>query len=248
MKTPVDEYLEEQSKTAAARDKKDLELWEKWKKKPTKTNLQPLMQRFDRVFDHKVKAWKAPKVSEPAFRANLMKNALSAFDRYDPSRGASVRTYVIQRLARSQRFNTSQQNASYIPEKKTELIGPIDTATDKLRDRFGRTPTNSEIAKEIGVKPRLVGEVQRLRRADISSSVFESDPVPKANTRHDEVISLLRPSLRNDDEKAVFDYMYGMNGKPKVTSTNAIAKRLGKSPSQISRLKNRVKATYKSNI
>ena len=59
-----------------------------------------------------------------------------------------------------------------------------------------------------------------------------------------EVLDMLPAALKGD-EKTVYDYMYGQNGKPQVNSTGDIARRMGKSDSQISRLKRRIETTYK---
>lgn len=246
--SPVDDYLDAKEKSAAVRDAQDLEAWQSWKAQPTPQNLQPLMKRFEGTFGQKAALWKAPNVNEAAFKANLMQQAMKAFENYDPNRGASLRTHVTGRLSKSKRFNVSQQNMAYIPEQKTGLIGPIDSATDRLRDELGRDPTDHEIGLAIGQTPQRVAEIRGLRRADIPASSFESDPISVANSRHQEVVGLLRPALGSEEERAVFDYMYGQNGKPQVTSTSDLARRLGKSPSQISRLRRKVEATYKKNL
>lgn len=242
---PVDDYLLEKN---AARDQKDLQAWQAWKADPTPDNLQPLMQRFDSVFSKTQGRLKAPNVNPTAFRANMMGHALEAFNKFDPNRGASLRTFVTGTVQnRAQRFNTQQQNLAHIPEAKAGLIGPIDKARDELTEQLGRAPSFAEIGSHIGKPAKLVQEIQGLRRADISASAFESDPVSRSGSRHDEVVGLLRSSLAND-EQAVFDYMYGQNGKPTVTSTGQIAQRLGKSPSQISRIRRRIETKYKSYV
>ena len=58
----------------------------------------------------------------------------------------------------------------------------------------------------------------------------------QAVNRQREILGLLRPELSRD-QQTVFDHLYGLNGKQKVTSTGQLAKVLGKSPSQISRLR-----------
>ena len=64
---------------------------------------------------------------------------------------------------------------------------------------------------------------------------------------HQEVVALLRQDLKGD-EQTVDDYIYGKNGKPKVESTGEIAKRMGISASQVSRIKNRIGAMYKKYV
>jgi DNA-directed RNA polymerase specialized sigma subunit len=136
---------------------------------------------------------------------------------------------------------------AYIPEDKARHIGKIDTARDQLYDDLGREPTHTEIAGIVGLKPSLVKEIQGLRRADVRGSAFSSDPIGHTGSRDQEVIALLRQELK-PDEQEVYDFVYGHNGKPKIESTGEIARRLGKSPSQISRIKNRIGDVYKKYV
>lgn len=250
-KNPLDDYLDATAgdrpagkEKNAARDQKDFELWQTWKQEPSPQNLQPLLKRFEPTFAQKTREWKAPAVNPAAFKADLQRHAIKAFETYDPERGASLSTHVIGRIQKSKRFNTRSQNLAYIPEDKARHIGAIDSAIDELTEELGRPPTHAEIAPKVGITARQVKEIQGLRRADISSSQFSSDPLGYSGSRDREIISLLRPELK-EDEQAVYDFLYGKNGKPTVTSTGELARRLGKSPSQISRIKNRIDAVYR---
>lgn len=257
MSDPVDEYIEEVDKVAAARNTTDMQVYETWKGSPNKKNTGQLLKRFNPMMNQRVNMWKAPGVNEAAFRADLKKNAITAFETYDPNKGAQLRTHVGNMLRRSQRFNAKYQNMAFIPEEKAALITPIQKATDTLHEDLGRKPTNAQIASYLSrneamlpkrvrgrMNAKLVGTVQQYQIRDIPGAAFESDPTPKGMSFERETLDLLRPALKGD-EQTVFDYMYGKNGKPKVTSTGQIATRMGKSPSQISRLKKRIEATYK---
>lgn len=250
-RNPVDDYLEKR----AERDNQDLQLWQTYQSQPSKNTLKPLLDRFEPEFKRGVRQWKAPNVNEAAFRGNMMQHAIRAIQTYDPNRGASLATHVNNGLKRVQRFNNQMQNLAYIPEDKSKYIGPIDAAADHLRDELGRDPTSQEIAAQVNLTPRLknisgkrVEEIQGLRRRDILGSAFESDPMGHTSSRSREVVQLLRGTLGSEDEKTVYDYIYGKNGKPRITSTSAIAKRMGKSDSQVSRIKGRIVAQYNKYI
>jgi sigma-70-like protein len=243
-KNPMEDYFEAKTKRASSRDEKHVELWQAWKADPNPQNLEPLLQQFKPIFNSKVKQWRAPNVNESAFRAELDKHAIKAFETYDPSRGTTIATHVTNVIQKAKRFNTQAQNLAYIPEDKARYIGKIDTARDQLREELGRDPTHSEIGGVVGISGRRVKEIQGLRRADIRGTAFQSDPLGHSASRDREIISLLRPELKGE-EQVVYDYLYGQNGKPKVESTGEIARRLGKSASHVSRIKNRIAAVYK---
>ncbi len=255
---PLDVALEGQEKLAARRRAEDHSLWETWKQKPTEKNMQPLMRRFEPVFKQKVQQYKAPNVSTPAFKTNLKVHAVKAFSTYDPTRGASVRTHLENNLKRSMRFNAQHQNMAYIPEGQTAFIGAIDRASDSLQDSLGRDPSHGEIAKFVNSSPELLGGKKRMtartvkriqgsRRKDVIASSMESDPTGFGSDRNRAVLGLLRPEL-NEDQQQVFDHLYGLNGQQQIDRTGVLAKQLGKSSSQVSRLKSAIARKYKKFI
>lgn len=253
MTNPVDGYLEDREKRAAKTRTADHELWQAWKDDPGNHTLEPLLKRFDNVIGQRVTMWKAPNVNESALRANLTGLTVKAFETYDPSK-AALNTHVQNTLRRGLRFTHKTQNLAYIPEAKVEKIGPINSAIDALNEDLGRQPTPSEIAAHMNqgqpaakhITPRKVQEIQKQRFNDLFESGGEGDfdPVAKSSPREQEVLSLLRPSL-SVEQQSVFDHLYGLNGNARTTSTGEIAKKIGKSPSQVSRLKKSIESQYK---
>lgn len=248
---PLDDALSAKEKLAAQRREEDHAIWQQWQQNPTPDNMHPLMQRFEPMIKQKARLWRAPNVNESAFRANLKLQAIDAFKTFDPDKGAALRTHLENRLKKSMRFNAQQQNMARIPEAKSYQIGGIMRAQDELREDLGRDPTPAEISEFLNpmLTPRKqltakkVEQIQQAQIKDVMGSAFESDPVPKAIGRERQVITLLRPAL-TPDQQVVYDHLYGLNGKQRVTSTTELAKTLGKSPSQISRLRTGIFQTF----
>lgn len=248
---PLDSYSDERQKHAAERRAVDHELWATWKQDPNPQTLEPLLKRFDPVINQRVGSWKAKHTNESALRANLQGLAIKAFETYDPSK-AGLNTHLQTTLQRGQRFMHKTQNLAYIPEQKIEKIGPIKKAIDELSDNFGRPPTPSEIADHMNqglpkakhMTPLKIQEIQQRQYADLFESGTTFDPVNRAASREQEVLSLLRPTLKVEHHD-VFDHLYGLNNKARITSTGELANRLGKSPSQVSRIKKSIEAQYK---
>lgn len=254
---PLDSALDSSQKLAAQRRAEDQQLWEQWRQDPNQQNMHVLMRRFEPVFRAKVNQFKAPNVNTSAFRANLKLQAVKAFETYDPSK-AALRTHLDTHLKRSMRFNAQHQNYAYIPEGQTAYIGAIDRAADEMQEADGRMPSHGQIAQFVNSRPDLLGGKKKLtttmvsriqgnRRKDIVGSTLDADATPYAVNRNESVLGLLRPTLKPDQQQ-VFDHIYGTNGAPRIQSTSALAKRLGKSPSQISRLKSGIAAQYKKYI
>lgn len=254
--TPLEEYLEHRKTSAARRNERDLQSWQEWEQSGRDPNkLTPLLQRFEPTFNHKVRSWKAPNVQEPAFRADLKTHAVQAFESFDPNRGASLRTHVNNRLKKSMRFNQRYQNMAYVPEAKTDLMGPIQRSRDALHTQLGRPPTPQEIAGHMKtqpgatkamrqITPQMVNTVQQMQVKDVAGSAFQSDPVPQGmstETHKADIVDLFRrdPKVLTPEERQVFTLMEDQQLTP-----GQVAKRLGKSPHAVSRIRTSINRKY----
>ncbi len=245
-KNPIEEFNSLKQRQAASRKQTEVGHWEKWKAAPEEekpAHLQPLLKAYAPTFTRKVKEWKPPAIPESAFRAELHRQFINALDSFDPNR-AALSTHVETRLQKGLRFVGRHQNMAYIPEGQTQYIGKIQRAQDQLTEDFGRPPTHDEIADHLGISPKRVGTVIKSMKKDFAFSSLEFDNTTQPSSREQEVLSLLPFSL-SSDEKEIFDHIFGQNGKTKVTETNELARRLNKSPSQISRIKTSILSKYK---
>lgn len=252
---PIDEALqageELKVKLADQRKAEDRVAWEQWKQNPTPETMEPLIQRFEPLIKQRARSWKAPNVNQAAMHTNMLINAVDAFQTYNPEyvptfgkQPAALKTHLENRLQKAKRFNIQQQNYAYMPEGQVSHIGRINQAQDLLREELGREPTSKELVDHLnpGLEGRMkltekkVERILQGQRKDVIGSTFESDPTPYAVQREREVIGLLRPNL-SADQQQVFDHLYGQSGKERIESTTQLAKVLGKSPSQISRLR-----------
>jgi DNA-directed RNA polymerase specialized sigma subunit len=188
-----------------------------------------------------------PTSPEATFKAELQKHLISAFETYDPAK-AALSTHVERRLMKAMRFNNQHQNFAYIPEGQSEHIGKINKARDQLTEDFGRAPTFEEISKHINVKgltPKKVETIVGAMRKDIAASKDDGGlrrferPGNLEMIRDREALAMLPYSL-SADEKQLFEHMFHEDGRVKETSTNELAKKLGKSSPQISRLKSSI--------
>lgn len=125
---PLDDALTAKVKLAQQRKADDHALWQQWKQNPTPSNMHPLVQRFEPVFQQKMTEFKAPNVNPAAFKARAKTLAIEAFHTYDPDKGAALNTWVHHKLEKLKRFNTQRQNYAYLPEAKAGHIGRIQSA------------------------------------------------------------------------------------------------------------------------
>lgn len=248
-KNPVEEFRQYQSAQTDTRKQKEHVLWDAWKQAPAHEkpkHLEPLLQIYAPTFQKKVNEWSrgARAIQPSAFKAELHKQFINALETYNPTK-AALSTHVETRLKKAQRFVTKHQNLAYIPEGQVAHIGRIMRAQSELGEQFGRDPTHDEIADHLGMTPKRVGTILHSMKKDIPASMLVTDQVTNISPREREVLDLLQFNL-SQDEKQVFDLLYGRNGQPSIQSTNDIAKKLGKSAPQVSRLKTSIINKYKN--
>jgi RNA polymerase primary sigma factor len=241
---PVDDLLLTKKAELQKKRKEELGYLETWRsngKQPE--HLEPLLKAYEPLVNQKIRLWKAPAVPEAAFRAELQKHLIKSFETFQPNRGVQLNTWVENNLRKAKRYNTRFQNIGYIPEGQARYIGPIQKAQNELSEQFGRDPTADEIADHLGMPPKRVARIMQSQRRDIPASAFETDPTEMALQRDDEVLSLL-PFNLTPDERKVFNHLFGLEGHAQIRSTNELAKKLNKSPSQISRLRTSILRKY----
>lgn len=245
MTDPIDKYVKTKEAARTARKQNEIDLWQHWKKNGEKPeHLEPLLKLYDPNLDFKAKMWKAPTVPKSAFKLELQDHLIKAFQSFDPDRNVALNTHVEMRLHKAKRYNVKNQNLAYIPEGQVSYISKINKAHDTLSEEYGRPPTSTEIADHLGMTPKRVETIQRAIRKDIPGSTFESEPPETLRrTSYEEqqiaVASGILPHIFPDKPEmhTLFNYTFGTNEHPRVTSTNELAKKMGKSPSQISRMK-----------
>lgn len=250
-KNPVEELLDEKSKTAARRAEQDLRDWQRWDQGGRQAkDLQPMLRRYRPLFSRRTRDWKAPEVPEPAFRAELEKQFIMAANKFNPSRQVSFNTYMQSRLQKAKRLNQTYQNVGKIPEDPASHIGRIDAASNALQMQLNREPTDQEVAdyvnQEYGLrgKRRLTGfkvqNINEMRRKDISSSQFLSSPTQRYTSWSGDVLrhAQKRPEeYFTGRELPVFMHYYGLQGRKKITRTKDLAARLGTSQSTVAKIK-----------
>ena len=99
MADPVTDFLQAKEAQPNVRREKEHKLWEEWNENDrSPKHLEPLLKVFEPVVNAKIREWKAPRVNESAFKAELHTHMIKAFANFDPARGASLRTHVENRL------------------------------------------------------------------------------------------------------------------------------------------------------
>lgn len=92
---------------------------------------------------------------------------------------------------------------------------------------------------------KTVNRVLKAQRKDVAASAFENDPQLNMLSRNEEVLSLLPFALNSDKERDVFHRIYGDQKHTYPGSMTALAKQMGLSNSQLSRVHTSILNTAK---
>lgn len=222
--------------------RKELFLWDKWKRSGESPEAaEPLVKAIrPMIYRHGVQGWanRVP-IAKPVLEQKALNLALKGLGSFDPTKG-QLNTHVIGQFQSMNRFVKMRQNVTRITEERIRLIGPVDRAIARLREKLERDPTVLEIADEAKIPAETIEKLLQERRDDHLASGAMEDPFIDETPQDRLILQLIRYSLTPDEEK-VFDYLTGQGGKPLVSSTGAIAKREGWADSKVSQLKNAIK-------
>ena len=257
---PLEEYIETKEAAKVERKQRDLELWHQWNtggQKPE--HLEPLLKAFESTIGQRARMSRPPAVDPAAFRADLTGHAIRAFQTYDPTK-AALNTHLTNYLKKSQRYGNRYANVGYLPEEQSSAIGPIDRAHETLMETLGRAPTPHEIHEHLLMDPdRDFRRLTPKRIATIQANRFRDIPMSRSAGKENDsydytgaevpshgfedqqiaVAANILPQLwpNNPAMHQVFNHTFATNDHTLIASTGALAKKIGKSDSQVARMK-----------
>lgn len=207
--------LEELEKLAAAPDEaltsaeiipidlkgRDHRLYVNWRETGSKKSLGELVTSLNPIILKEVK--RASGTLPPAALSGRAKQlAVEAISKYDPSRGASISTFVTGELKKLRRLNYTHQNNVRLPENIHLEWHEYNTAYMNLVDKLNREPSDEELSSSLGWKKSKVAKLKASSYADH----FESGSDAQADfTQHSKDALLMEYIHDNIDanEKAI---------------------------------------------
>jgi DNA-directed RNA polymerase specialized sigma subunit len=226
--------------------KQELQMWQQWNqggKKPE--DLRPLVQSLQPVVNNRLKIFqnRVRDIPPDTIRAEFHDRLIHALDTYDPNRG-KMTTWINAHMMKANRFVTTYQNPARIGEKRIGDITAFNTAEDTLRNRLGRSPTIIEISDYAKIPQNEVKMLRtELRGSHPVGQFGEKDPTSFTMSRTQEIMNLLPHDLTTE-ERAVFEYVHGVAGKPQL-GTGAIAQKLSMSAPKVSRIKQAIATKWR---
>jgi DNA-directed RNA polymerase specialized sigma subunit len=241
---PVDDFLlfdaELEKQAVSNRAQKDVELWQQWDQNGrSPEDLDKLMRQVEPIIRKQSNVYAGHvNIPKPAVQAEFQIQAIKAIQTYNPTK-AALNTYLTHQLKKGRRFITNYQNVGRISENRIYKINEFNTAKDELADKLRREPSAHEIADRMKWPVSQVTALEKELRRDIPSSHLPGGGMEELKTsKETEVLRLLQYEL-SPEEKTVYEYLLGENGKPQL-SPGQIAQKMGMAPSKISRIKSSI--------
>lgn len=224
-----------------ANETKEDELYHfnQWQKTGDKQHFQSLYKSMKPLLDNAAsKAAMGSNIPKPAHQLFAAQNFYDALRTYNPDKGVALQTHVYGTVhQKAKRLNYLYQNLGQIPEPRTIQIGRFQTEYGNLTDQLGREPSAAEIADRMNIGIKDVERLQVEIRKDFSMSGLEEEIVAET-PKEEEILSFLYYDLTNE-EKVVYDYIFGKHGKQRLVKRNGkidfetIAARTGFSTSKV---------------
>ena len=237
MGDPIKDFLELRKTAINVRAKKDMELWQTWMdngKQPEDTEV--LLNNFKGLIRSESNKYAGNlKIPSTAIHSQFQTQAMKAFETYDPNRGALLSTHITNQLRRGKRFIKTYQNIGRIPEPRIDKISDFQSTEMELEEELGRPPTAHEMSDRMKWPVKQVTALRHELRDEVPSSRLQGDMLSIRPSADAEVLRLIQYEL-SPDEKAVFEYSTGMNGRP-MLKPGEISKKLNMPASKVSRLK-----------
>jgi RNA polymerase sigma factor FliA len=119
---------------------------------------------------------------------------ISAIDRYDPSTGVKLKTYAEYKIRGA--ILDSLRDMDWAPRRQRRRARQLQQATAVAEQRVHRTPTEAEIALELGISPEecreWIADVHSLRVGSIETPSYDDEGremVRQVASREDELPS-----------------------------------------------------------
>lgn len=240
MPDAVTGFLELEKDAARYSAKKDMELWQSWVdggRQPEDT--EKLLHNFKGLIRKESNKYSATQnIPRSAIHAQFQTQAMHGFETFDPNRGTKLSTHLTNQMKRARRFVNTYQNTGRIPEPRINRITEFKDERMRMEDELGRPPSAHELADRMKWNVKQVVAMEHEVRDEIPSSRFPGEMMSIKPSKDAEIMRLIQYEL-TPEEKAVYEYAMGQNGKP-MLKPGEIAKRLNMQPSKVSRLKSAI--------
>lgn len=220
-----------------------MDLYKKWSQTKSKEDFQNLYSTMkDTIEISSRKAAMGSNVPQSAHKIWAAQLFLDSLRTYNPNMGAQLKTHVSTAIGRkANRLNYTYQDLGSKSEQRATKVGVFQAEHANLLNELGREPSMAELADRTHLGIKDVERLQKELHKNLSTNVGLDDQIAIETSFDDEVLSYIYYELSNE-QKVVYEYIYGKNGKPRLVKPNGkvdydeISKRSRMSKSKVYRI------------
>lgn len=215
--------------------------YREWKLEPSPDRMKRVVDLLAPTVDYTLSSMNAG--NDPIVRGEATLVAARAVKKYDPSRGASLRTHTTNQLQQMYRIVRNLRDPIQIPERRQFEVYALHRHENDYMDKHGREPSTAELADFSGIPmdriekirrtPTVSSEARYASSADPDSEGDRQDPAIIKPDYLDDAMRYTYLSAAPIDQK-IFEHMTGYKGAKELRPAD-IAAKLNISESQISR-------------
>ena len=216
-----------------------------------------LLKLLEPVMQPQINKFRGGPLGDSLVTGKAYKLALQAIEDYDPSAGTQLNTWVTWKLRGLAGEVNKVKDLTRVASTRRPQMAEFQKTVSRLKGELGHDPDARTVAdamnmsleeagrlrKETQWSPRSVDKMfLEMGRSEMIGSADEAAEAmyDAENDARREVLRYIYHDL-GTTERAVFEYMYGLYGKPKL-SGNGIAAQLGFSAPKVSRIKKQIEA------
>lgn len=219
-------------------------MYDTWAKAPDPTNMQALLSHLSPDIDKAVYAYSGLNTG-PAVRSRGKLLAAKAIKGYNPTSGASLKSWVYTQLQPLNRYSR-ELNPSPVPERTYQQLSALKRHEADFYENKGRVPSESELSDITSMSMKQIAKIRGMDKqvrnenfaafaGDNPATAQELTPTQNANF-HKDILDTMYSSM-SPQEQVLLEHKLGYNGK-RILSNNDIAKKLKISPGRVSQLTN----------
>ena len=181
--------------------------------------------------------------NDPLVKSKAMVYTAQAVQKYDPSFGASLPTFVSSNLRQLSRTARQSRSVAKLPERIQLDAYHLSESSKKFEEAHGREPDTLELADASGLPVTRIDKVRRYSKAVPAASAMPDATEQSGTDFQTEAVDYIYHDADHLDRR-ILEMKTGYGGHPIMTPTQIGAK-LKLTQSQLSRRS--AKLTYKIN-
>ena len=197
---------------------------------PSPENLTKVVTSLKPTIDYHLAQHRS--ATDPLVRAKAMSFAVDAVKKYDPTRGASLPTFLSSQLRQLSRTVRQSRNPVRIPERIQIDSMKLNQAKTAFADEFGREPDTLELADYTSIPVKRIEKIHKYQwtmpgQSELGEQEYEGPDYGK------EALEYVFHDSDHTDRR-ILEMKLGYGGHPPMAPKD-IAVKLNLSPTQLSR-------------